>query len=152
MADLLDTLRSNGVNDLLPADLADRLSQLGIDNVTTSTNGDVTVIRGTVRPLTDRGLPQLGTLPIEAPGINGGLRAQLAVRRNGSGQVTQWAVDLDLDRLAIAVPGAEAGAGGARTGAGHQARGRAVAARRPDRRSGGCCGSRRPEGRRRRSP
>lgn len=105
MADLLDTLRSNGVNDLLPADLADRLSQLGIDNVTTSTTGDVTVIRGTVRPLTDRGLPQLGTLPIEAPGINGGLRAQLAVRRNGSGQVTQWAVDLDLDRLAIAVPG-----------------------------------------------
>ena len=105
MADLLDTLRSNGVNDLLPADLADRLSQLGIDNVTTSTNGDVTVIRGTVRPLTDRGLPQLGMLPIEAPGINGGLRAQLAVRRNGSGQVTQWAVDLDLDRLAIAVPG-----------------------------------------------
>ena len=105
MADLLDTLRSNGVNDLLPADLADRLSQLGIDNVTTSTTGDVTVIRGTVRPLTDRGLPQLGTLPIEAPGINGGLRAQLAVRRNGSGQVTQWALDLDLDRLAIAVPG-----------------------------------------------
>ena len=26
MADLLDTLRSNGVNDLLPADLADRRS------------------------------------------------------------------------------------------------------------------------------
>jgi len=105
LSDLLNTLRSNGANDLLPADLADRLSNLGIDNVTTTTNGDVTVIRGTVRPLAERGLPQLGTLPIEAPGITGGLRAQVAVRRNGSGQVTQWAVDLDLDRLAIAVPG-----------------------------------------------
>src|SRR5512145_3068535 len=106
MTSVLDTLRSNGVDDLLPGDLADRLDDLGIqDTSVTNPSSDVTVIRGTVLPLTDRGLPQLGSLPLQAPGLTSGLRVQVAIRDDGSGSVTDWAIDLDLDRVTLLVPG-----------------------------------------------
>ena len=48
MMDLLETLRDNGVGDLLPRDLEQQLQALGIHDVTSTTNGDVTVVRATV--------------------------------------------------------------------------------------------------------
>ncbi|MBW3547637.1 MAG: hypothetical protein KY452_05830 [Actinobacteria bacterium] len=103
---VLDTLRGNGVEDLLPRDLEQQLQALGISDVSTTTNGDVTVVRATVAGASDRGLPQLGTLPIEAPGLSSGLRVQLAVRRlTPTAPASQWALDLDLDRIAMLVPG-----------------------------------------------
>ncbi|MBA2384513.1 MAG: hypothetical protein H0V68_07620, partial [Actinobacteria bacterium] len=106
MADVLDTLRNNGVGDLLPRDLEQQLRSLGINDVTTSTLGDVTVVRATVVGASDRGLPQLGTLPLQAPGLSSGLQLQLAVRRASATEpATQWALDLDLDRVALLVPG-----------------------------------------------
>ncbi len=104
MADLLDTLRSSGVDDLLSGDLSDKLRALGVTIDSDTTNGDVRVVRGTVLPLSDRGLPQLGTLPLQAPGLSSGLRFQLAVRRPGGGPVDEWALDLDLDRVTLLVP------------------------------------------------
>ena len=106
MPDVLDTLRNNGVSDLLPRDLEQQLQALGIHDVTSTTNGDVTVIRATVVGASDRGLPQLGTLPLQAPGLSSGLRVQLAVRRpSTTAPASQWALDLDLDRVALLVPG-----------------------------------------------
>jgi outer membrane protein OmpA-like peptidoglycan-associated protein len=102
---VLDTLRGNGVEDLLPGGLEQQLRDLGITEDSSTTTGDVTVIRATVAGLSDRGLPQLGTLPVEAPGLTSGLRMQLAVRKPGGGPVTEWALDLDLDRIAVVVPG-----------------------------------------------
>lgn len=105
MTNLLDTLQSNGVKDLLPGDLADKLKDLGVTIDSNTVNGDVRVIRGSVLPLSDRGLPQLGALPLQAPGLSSGLRFQLAVRRPGNGPVDAWALDLDLDRVTLLVPG-----------------------------------------------
>lgn len=106
MTDVLDTLRGNGVNDLLPRDVEQQLRSLGISDVSTTTNGDVTIVRATVAGLSDRGLPQVNGLPLEAPGLTSGMRMQLAVRRaNPAGPATEWAVDLDLDRVALVVPG-----------------------------------------------
>lgn len=104
MASLLDTLRSNGIDDPLARGLVDQLDALGVEDVTTQTTGDVTVVRATVRSLADRGLPELGTLPVQAPGLSSGLRAQVAVRHPG-GTVAEWAVDLDLDPVTLLVPG-----------------------------------------------
>ncbi len=106
MADMLDTLRNNGIGDLLPRELEQQLQALGIHDVRKTTTGDVTVVRATVVGASDRGLPQLGTLPLQAPGLSSGLHVQLAVRRaSESAPATQWALDLDLDRVALLVPG-----------------------------------------------
>lgn len=106
MTDALDTLRNNGVGDLLPRELEQQLQALGVHDVTTTTNGDVTVVRATVVGASDRGLPQLGTLPLQAPGLSSGLRLQLAVRRpSATAPASQWALDLDLDRVSLLVPG-----------------------------------------------
>lgn len=104
MADMLDTLRNNGIGDLLPRELEQQLQALGIHDVRKTTTGDVTVVRATVVGASDRGLPQLGTLPLQAPGLSSGLHVQLAVRRASvTAPATQWA--LDLDRVALLVPG-----------------------------------------------
>ena len=106
-SDLLQSLRENGVSDLLPGDLEQQLRSLGLSDVSvTNPSSDVTVVRGTVAPVGTGGgtLPRVGALPIEAPGLTSGLRAQLAVRTSG-GEVAQWALDLDLDRVALVVPG-----------------------------------------------
>ncbi|MDQ6876090.1 MAG: hypothetical protein M3042_13650, partial [Actinomycetota bacterium] len=106
MADALDTMRNNGVGDPLPRELEQQLQALGIHDVTSTTNGDVTIVRATVVGASDRGLPQLGTLPLQAPGLSSGLHVQLAVRRaNATAPATQWALDLDLDRVSLLVPG-----------------------------------------------
>lgn len=104
-ANLLEALRDGQVGDLLPRELAQQLEALGLRDVTTTDHGDVEVVRATVLPLADRGLPAVNGLPVEAPGLTSGLRAQLAIERPGGGAATRWAVDLDLDRVSIRVPG-----------------------------------------------
>lgn len=103
--DLLEALRSSGVDDLLPGELERQLRDLGVfQEGPETTHGDVHVRRATVLPLSARGLPQVNNLPIEAPGLNSGLRVQVAVERPAGGSVRRWAVDLDLDRVAVQVP------------------------------------------------
>lgn len=106
MSSALDQLSNSGIDDLLPGGLAQGLQQLGVQNVTTTHHGDTTIIRGVVQSLASRGvLPAVGSLPLEAPGLTSGLRFQLAYTKTAGGDVTEWALDLDLDRISLLVPG-----------------------------------------------
>ena len=64
--------------------------------------GDMRGEKFTLAPLSSA-LPGMGGLGIEAPGITTGLRAQIACRMSGN-TMQEWALDLDLDRVAILMP------------------------------------------------
>ena len=103
MSDLEQLLRSAGVTDPLPIEVVDALASLGaVSQRRPFTHGNVRGEHFTLAPLSSA-LPGLGRTAVEAPGITTGLQAQVACLMSGN-TMQEWALDLDLDRVAIVAP------------------------------------------------
>src|SRR5689334_20979260 len=109
--DLISQLPA-GAQGFLPDAVARFIDLLNIAEVTTRSSTRFFVHEGRVQSATEAGLDIGASFPLEIPGLNAGVKFQLAWLRPAVGgaatdleaEPTGWFLDLFLDRVAVVIP------------------------------------------------